>query len=169
MSFQLCPSCDKLASMTLKLQPPSPFNRSPLHKNQTPLSPSSHSCSPCYSCFVLTISRPPRKNRHTLQLYSSEDTWGPTLLHSRKHVDFIIDLRKGALNNSLTVRINCLVHGRRGIKRDAVSGKDSTYKQSSRRGGTPWRRWLGTWCLSPRSLWKEGWRKYKLLIREKNC
>lgn len=34
---------------------------------------------------------------------------------------------------------NWFVH-RRGRKRDTISGKDSTYRQSSRRGGTPWRR-----------------------------
>lgn len=41
----------------------------------------------------------PRKNRHMLHLYLSEETWRLTPLPSREHADFIIDLRKRALND----------------------------------------------------------------------
>lgn len=39
---------------------------------------------------------------------------------------------------------------------------DHTYRQSSKRGGTPWRRWPKMWCLSPRFLQRwEGKNKAK--------
>lgn len=109
------------------LKLPSSFNHSPLHENPTLLLPSSQPWLSKLLMFNSDKLAAPGKNRHMLHFYvlirGNMKTYSPPI---KKHVDFLIDLRKRALNDfcgPFKSGKKHIVHERRGSNRDSQKSK----------------------------------------------